>query len=62
MQRRSDRQMPLPLAHFGWSEDELRAAHRAARIAVPFDLAVRDRALEICLRCLAEARKKRLLH
>lgn len=61
MQRRED-QLPLPLAHAGWSEGALRAAHRAAHVAVPFELAVRDRALEICLRCLAEARQKCTLH
>ena len=62
MQRRPDPQMQLPLAHAGWSETALRAAHRAAHVAVPFELAVRDRALEICLRCLAEARLKHSLH
>jgi hypothetical protein len=62
MQRRSDHQMPLPLAYAGWSEDDLRAAHRAARIDIPFELAVRDPALEICLRCYAEARRSRSVH
>lgn len=62
MQRRPDRQMPLPLAHAGWDEATLRAAHRVAHIAIPFELAVRDRALEICLRCLAEAHLRKSLH
>jgi hypothetical protein len=57
MQRRSDRQMPLPLANASWSEDDLRAAHRASRLDIPFELALQDPALEICLRCYAEARR-----
>ena len=59
MHRRPDLQMSLPLPYDGWNEDALREAHRVAHIRIPFELAMRDRALEICLRCFAEARLKR---
>jgi hypothetical protein len=59
MHRRPDLQMSLPLPYDGWSEDALRDAHRAAHLRIPFEHAMRDRALEICLRCFAEARLKR---
>lgn len=52
--------MSLPLPYDGWSENALREAHKAAHIRMPFDEAMRDRALEICLRCFAEARLRRL--
>lgn len=61
MHRRPDLQMSLPLPYDGWSEDALRDAHRAAHLRIPFEHAMRDRALEICLRCFAEARLKRSL-
>jgi hypothetical protein len=60
MHRRPDFQMSLPLPYDGWSENALREAHKAADIRMPFDEAMRDRALEICLRCFAEARLRRL--
>jgi hypothetical protein len=60
MLRRPDLQMSLPLPYDGWSENALREAHKAARIRMPFDEAIRDPALEICLRCFAEARLRRL--
>jgi hypothetical protein len=60
MHRRPDLQMSLPLPYDGWSEDALREAHKAAHIRVPFDEAMRDRALEICLRCFVDARRRRL--
>jgi hypothetical protein len=52
--------MSLPLPYDGWSENALREAHRAAHLRMPFDEAMRDPALEICLRCFAEARLRRL--
>ena len=52
--------MSLPLPYDGWSENALREAHKAARIRMPFTEAMSDRALEICLRCFAEARQRRL--
>jgi len=60
MLRRPDLQLSLPLPYDGWSENALREAHKAARIRMSFDEAMRDPALEICLRCFAEARLKRL--
>lgn len=60
MHRRPDLQMSLPLPYDGWSENALREAHKAAHIRMPFAEAMRDRALEICLRCFAEARLRRL--
>ena len=51
-------QLHLPLPQDGWSEDDLRSAYRSARLRVPFEAAMRDRALSICLRCLSEARRK----
>jgi hypothetical protein len=53
---RTDQQLPLPLPLEGWDEEALRSAHRAARLRIPFEVAMRDRALAICLRCLSEAR------
>jgi hypothetical protein len=58
MHRRSDLQLSLPLPYDEWSEDALRDAHRAAHIRVPFEHAMRDRALAICLRCFAQARQR----
>lgn len=51
-----DQQLPLPLPLEGWDEEALRSAHRSARLRIPFEVAMRDRALAICLRCLSEAR------
>lgn len=56
MDRQTNDQMTLPLPYAGWSESALRTAHRSAHVRVPFELAMRDRALAICLRCLTEAR------
>jgi hypothetical protein len=53
---RTDQQLPLPLPLEGWDEEALRSAHRSAKLRVPFEVAMRDRALAICLRCLSEAR------
>jgi hypothetical protein len=52
----TDQQLPLPLPLEGWDEEALRSAHRSARLRIPFEVAMRDRALAICLRCLSEAR------
>ncbi len=59
MQRRTDCQIPLPLPYGGCSEDDLRAAHRASGVKIPFEQALQDRALAICLRSFAEARRRR---
>lgn len=59
MYRQTNDQMALPLPYAGWSENALRTSHRSARVRIPFEIAMRDRALAICLRCLTEARQKR---
>lgn len=59
MYRQTNDQMALPLPYARWSENALRTSHRSARVRIPFELAMRDRALAICLRCLTEARQKR---
>jgi hypothetical protein len=59
MHHRRQHQLALPLVPSGSDEGAMRAAHRSARLRVPFEVALRDRALEICLRCFAEARRKR---
>src|SRR5690606_11285330 len=53
---KTESQLPLPLPLEGWDEEALRSAHRSARLKIPFEVAMRDRALAICLRCLSEAR------
>jgi hypothetical protein len=50
-------QLALPLPVEEREEQALRVAHRSARLRLPFELAIRDRALAICLRCLSEARR-----
>lgn len=52
-------QLALPLSQEGWNEDALRTAYRSTRVRIPFEAAMHDRALAICLRCLSEARRKR---
>ncbi len=53
-------QLTLPLPEDGWNEDALRIAYRSTRVRIPFEAAMHDRALAICLRCLSEARRKRV--
>ena len=55
---RADSQMPLPFALDGWNENELRTAHRNAHLRIPFEAAIRQPALAICLRCFSEAQHK----
>ena len=50
-------QLALPLPLDEREEQALRVAHRSAHLRLPFELAMRDRALQICLRCLSEARR-----
>jgi len=52
-------QLALPLSPDVPGEDALRMAYRSTRVRIPFEAAMRDRALAICLRCLSEARHKR---
>lgn len=51
-------QMSLPLPQDGWNEDDLRIAYRSTRLRIPFEVAMRDPSLAICLRCLSEARRR----
>ncbi len=51
-------QLPLPLPDEGWDEQDLRVAYRSARLRIPFEAAMRDPALAICLRCLSEAKRE----
>ena len=51
-------QLSLPLPDERWDEQDLRVAYRSARLRIPFEAAMRDPALAICLRCLSEARRE----
>jgi len=46
--------LPLPSG----DEHSMRAAHRRARLNMPFEVAVRHPALSICLRCCVEAHER----
>ena len=50
------RQLNLPDI---WDVHSMRAAHRRARVSMPFKVALRHPALAICLRCCAEAHERR---
>ena len=52
-------QLALPLGEPSRKEDPLRQAWVRSGIALPFELARQDRAISICLRCLAEAMRIR---
>ena len=53
-------QLALPLPQGGGKENALRRAYGATRVRIPFEAAMHDPALAICLRCLSEAQAKRL--
>lgn len=52
-------QLNLPDMLPNWDEHSMRAAHRRARVSMPFEVALRHPALAICLRCCAEAHERR---
>jgi hypothetical protein len=52
----TDHQPELPFEFGALNEATLRAAHAHSHLEIPFERAVRDRALAICLRCLVQAR------
>lgn len=52
----SDHQPELPFEFGAFNETTLRAAHARSHLNIPFETAVRDKALAICLRCLALSR------
>jgi len=59
----SDRQPALPFEFDAFNESTLRAAHARSRLEMPFEAALRDKALSICLRCLVQAQlRKRQRH
>ena len=59
----SNRQPGLPFEFDAFNDATLRAAHARSRLKIPFEAAVRDKALAICLRCRAQAQlKKRNRH
>ena len=54
-----DVQLALPLEADARNEANLRRAWQRSRLALPYELALRDRALAICLRCLADAMREK---
>ena len=48
-------QLVLPLGESSLMEDPLRQAWARSGLDLPYDLARKDRAIAICLRCLADA-------
>ena len=50
-----DLQLALPLEADWRNEAPLRQAWARSGLSVPFELALQDRAIAICLRCLADA-------
>jgi len=55
----SNMQPGLPLEFDGLNDATLRAAYARSQLKMPFEAAVRDKALAICLRCMAQAQMKR---
>jgi hypothetical protein len=52
-------QLSLPLEADPRRESALRLAWQRSRLRIPFHIALQDRALAICLRCLSEAMARR---
>ena len=52
-------QLALQLGDPSVKEDPLRQAWKRSGLPLPYELAQRDRALVICLRCLADAIQRR---
>ena len=50
-----DLQLALPLEADTRNEAPMRQAWMRSGLSVPYELALRDRAIAICLRCLADA-------
>jgi hypothetical protein len=57
----SNIQPGLPFEFDAINDATLRAAYTRSKLQVPYEVAVRDKALGICLRCLAQAHLKRLM-
>lgn len=54
-QMRTGNQLALPLETAAADEPTFRAAHARSGLRLPFEVAMRVRATQICLRCYAEA-------
>ena len=54
-----DLQLALPLESDSRKEAPLRQAWIRSGLALPYELALQDRALAICLRCLADAMRSK---
>ena len=52
-------QLALPLDVDARNDDALRLAWARSRLPVPYHVALQERALAICLRCLADAMRRR---
>ena len=52
-------QLALPLKEDSSKESPLHQAWVRSGLALPYELALRDRALAICLRCLADAMRRK---
>jgi hypothetical protein len=52
-------QLALPLESDSRKESPLRQAWARSGLALPYELALRDRAIAICLRCLADAMRSK---
>ena len=52
-------QLALPLEVDARNDDALRLAWARSRLPVPYHVALQERALAICLRCLADAMRRR---
>jgi hypothetical protein len=50
----SNRQPELPFEFDAYSDTILRAAYARSHLKIPFEAAMRVKALAICLRCLAQ--------
>jgi hypothetical protein len=58
-------QLALPLKESRFKDAPLRLAWARSGLALPYELALQDRAIAICLRCLADAmqdKRKRKRH
>ena len=52
-------QLALPLKENSRMEAPLRQAWMRSGLALPYELALQDRAIAICLRCLADAMRSK---
>ncbi len=52
-------QLALPLEPDRRNESTLRQAWVRSRLTLPYELALQDRAIAICLRCLADAMRRK---